>query len=89
MLMLAITFSGYAMTNLFGFTVSLFGMIDLPIIFSKNPELGMIAKNAHGLLLYGLLLALFAHIAGALKLRFLDQRDADVLPRMLPIKPRA
>lgn len=89
LLMLAIPFSGYAMTNLFGFPVSLFGMIDLPIIFSKNPELGMIAKNAHGLLVYGLLLALFAHIAGALKHRFLDKREADVLPRMLPIKPRA
>ena len=88
LLMLAIPFSGYAMTNLFGFPVSLFGMVDLPIIFSKNPEMGMIAKQAHGLLVYGLLLALFAHIAGALKHRFLDGRDADVLPRMLPLKPR-
>ena len=87
--MLAIPFSGYAMTNLFGFPVSLFGMIDLPIIFSKNPEMGMIAKEAHGLLVFGLLLAVFAHIAGALKHRFLDQPEADVLPRMLPIKPRS
>lgn len=86
--MLAIPFSGYAMTNLFGFPVSLFGVIDLPIIFSKNPELGMIAKQAHSLLVYGLLAALFAHIAGALKHRFLDKPEADVLPRMLPVKPR-
>jgi cytochrome b561 len=87
--MLAIPFSGYAMTNLFGFPVSLFGVIDLPVIFSKNPDMGMIAKEAHGLLVFGLLLALFAHIAGALKHRFLDQPEADVLPRMLPIKPRS
>ena len=88
LLMLAIPFSGFAMTNLFGFPVSLFGVIDLPIIFSKNPELGMIAKQAHSLLVYGLLAALFAHIAGALKHRFLDKPEADVLPRMLPVKPR-
>jgi cytochrome b561 len=32
--------------------------------------------------------ALFAHIAGAVKHRYLDDAEADVLPRMLPIKPR-
>jgi cytochrome b561 len=89
LLMLAIPFSGFAMTNLFGYPVSLFGVIDLPIIFSKNPEMGMIAKEAHGLLVFGLLLAIFAHVAGALKHRFLDAPEADVLPRMLPVKPRS
>lgn len=88
-LMLAIPFSGYAMTNLFGYSVSLFGMLDLPVIFSKNIEMAKLAKQAHPLLVYILIAALFAHIAGALKHRFLDERDADVLPRMMPIKPRS
>jgi cytochrome b561 len=88
LLMLAIPFSGYAMTNLFGYPVSLFGLVDLPVIFGKNPDMGMLAKQAHGLLVYTLIAALFAHIAGALKHRFLDKPEADVLPRMLPIKPR-
>ena len=87
-LMLAIPFSGYAMTNLFGYPVSLFGVVDLPVLFSKNPEMAMLAKQAHPLLVYTLMAALFAHVAGALKHRFLDKREADVLPRMMPLKPR-
>lgn len=87
-LMLAIPFSGYAMTNLFGYPVSLFGLADLPVLFGKNPEMAMLAKQAHGLLVYTLIVTLFAHVAGALKHRFLDKPEADVLPRMLPIKPR-
>lgn len=87
-LMLAIPFSGYAMTNLFGYPVSLFGLVDLPLLFAKNPEMGLLAKQAHFLLVYTLIAALFAHVAGALKHRFLDKPEADVLPRMLPVKPR-
>lgn len=87
-LMLAIPFSGYAMTNLFGYPVSLFGLVDLPLLFGKNPEIGLLAKQAHFLLVYTLITALFAHVAGALKHSFLDKPEADVLPHMLPIKPR-
>lgn len=87
-LMLAIPFSGYAMTNLFGYPVSLFGLVDLPLLFGKDPEMGLLAKQAHFLLVYILVAALFAHVAGALKHRFLDTPEADVLPRMLPVKPR-
>lgn len=88
LLMLAIPFTGYAMTNLFGYPVSLFGLVELPIMLAKNPELALLAKQAHVILVYALIAALFAHIAGALKHRLLDEPEADVLPRMLPIKPR-
>ena len=88
LLMLAIPFSGYAMTNLFGYPVSLFGLVDLPILFSKNPEMALLAKQAHVILVYTLITALIAHVAGALKHRFLDKPEADVLPRMMSIKPR-
>ena len=88
LLMLAIPLSGYAMTNLFGYPVSLFGLFDLPLLFGKNPEMGLLAKQAHVLMVYTLLAALFAHIAGALKHRYMDPPEADVLPRMMSIKPR-
>lgn len=89
LLMFAIPLSGYAMSNLFGHPVSLFGAIQLPVLLTKNPELGILAKQMHSVFVYCLLAALLAHIAGALKHRFLDVPEADVLPRMLPIiKPR-
>lgn len=87
-LMIAIPFSGYAMTNLFGYPVSLFGIVDLPVIFSQNREMVSVAKEAHEILASVLILAVLAHVAGALKHRFFDKPEADVLPRMLPIKPR-
>lgn len=34
------------------------------------------------------MVAIFLHIAGALKHYYLDAPEADVLPRMLPIKSR-
>lgn len=88
LLMIAIPFSGYAMTNLFGYPVSFFGLVDLPVFFDKNKEMALLAKQAHFLLVYTLIAAIVAHIAGALKHRFLDKPEADVLPRMMPVKPR-
>jgi len=88
-LMLAIPFSGYAMTNLSGYPVSLFGMLDLPQLFDKNPEMAGLAKGSHVVLVYTLIIALLAHVAGAIKHRFLDAPEADVLHRMLPLKPRS
>lgn len=88
LLMLAIPFSGMAMTNFAGYPVSIFGLIDMPILFDKNTEMVGLAKNAHGILVYALLVSIFMHIAGALKHRFLDAPEADVLPRMVPLKPR-
>lgn len=87
-LMLAIPFSGFVMTNLSGFPVSFFGITDLPTLLSKNPEMVAIAKVMHWILAYALIVGVILHVAGALKHRFLDVPEADVLPRMLPIKPR-
>ena len=87
-LMLAIPFSGYAMTNFAGFPVSVFGLVEMPQLFAKNIEMAKLTKEAHGVLVYLLLLAVFLHIAGAIKHRFLDSADADVLPRMTGMKPK-
>ena len=88
LLMLAIPFSGFAMTNFAGFPVSIFGLIEMPQLFDKNQEMAGLAKQAHGMLVYALIASIFMHIAGALKHRFLDAPEADVLPRMMPLKPR-
>ena len=87
-LMLAIPFSGFAMTNFAGFPVNIFGLIEMPQLFNKNIEMADLAKQAHLILVYTLVAAIFMHIAGALKHRFLDAPEADVLPRMMPLKPR-
>ena len=87
-LMLAIPFSGFAMTNFAGFPVNVFGLIELPQLFDKNTEVAGLVKQAHGILVYTLMAAIFMHIAGALKHRFLDTPEADVLPRMMPLKSR-
>lgn len=88
LLMLAIPLSGIAMTNFAGFPVSIFGLIELPQLFGKNLAMAGLAKQTHVILGYLLMAAILLHIAGALKHRYLDAPEADVLPRMLPIKPR-
>ncbi|OOF21223.1 cytochrome B [Salinivibrio sp. IB574] len=88
-LMLMIPLSGIAMTNFSGFSISLFGVVEIPPLFDKDLPLAGVAKQVHVILVYGLLVALFLHVSGALKHRFLDSPEADLLPRMLPIKPRS
>ncbi|WP_105255730.1 cytochrome b [Pseudoalteromonas sp. T1lg75] len=87
-LMLAIPFSGFAMTNFYGYPVNFFGLVEFPQLFEKNLVLAGIAKQAHVTMVYTLLAALFLHIAGALKHRYFDEPEADVLTRMMPLKPR-
>lgn len=81
-LMLVIPFSGYVQTNLFGFPVSFFGFVDMPQMFDKNIELAKLAGKFHMTMVYLLVTLLVLHIAGALKHRFMDSAEADVLPRM-------
>ena len=88
-LMLAIPFSGYAMTNFAGFPVSLFGLVEMPQLFAKNIEMAKLANQAHWVLVYLLLVAVFLHIAGAMKHRLMDSADVDVLPRMTGLKPKS
>ena len=88
LLMLTIPFSGFAMTNFYGYPVNFFGLIELPQLFEKNLALAEMAKQAHVAMVYTLMAALFLHIAGALKHRFFDKPEADVLPRMTNLKAR-
>jgi cytochrome b561 len=82
-LMLAVPFSGYAMSTFFGYPVSFFGLFDLPMLFAESKEMGKIAAGAHEILSYVLIGVIVLHILGALKHRLTGNREADVLSRML------
>jgi cytochrome b561 len=79
-LMLAFPISGYVMSSAGGYPISWFGMIDVPLLISKNPELSSTAKELHevfGYILAGLILL---HFAGFLKHLFMDKEN--LLKRM-------
>jgi len=81
-LMLAVPLSGYLMSNSYGFPVHLFS-ITMPNLIAANPEFGKIFAQAHEFLSYSLLAAVGLHFLGALKHRFFDKPENDVLKRML------
>lgn len=80
-LMVAVPLSGYLMSNLFGYTVSFFGT-RLPSIIKANPDFGMVIHDSHAIFAYIFLSVIVLHIAGALKHRFFDKPENDVLKRM-------
>ncbi|HLD76712.1 MAG TPA: cytochrome b/b6 domain-containing protein [Rickettsiales bacterium] len=65
-LMIFVPFSGYLMSNFYGFPVHIFSY-KMPIIVSNNLQFGAIFLNIHEILAYSLLAAIIFHILGALK----------------------
>lgn len=63
--MLIMPVSGYAVSNMNGFGVKLFGY-PLPNLFAKNLELAQIAEQIHIYTAYGLLILLGLHILGVI-----------------------
>ena len=57
-------------------------MLPLPDLIGKDKALGDVLKEVHGLLNYGMLALVIAHVGAALKHHFID-RDG-ILARMLP-----
>ncbi len=82
LLMIIVPLSGYLMSNSYGFEVHLFS-ITMPNIIAANPEIGGIFAKTHEIAAYSLIAALALHILGALKHRFFDKPENDVLKRML------
>ncbi len=80
-LIIAVPAVGYAMSNSFGYPVMLFGM-PLPMLFPENKEIGKLLAEAHGILAYTMLVIVILHIAGAIKHRFFDKKENDVLDSM-------
>lgn len=82
LLLFAVPLSGWLMSSAKGFQTVLFGVLPLPDLVNKNKELGHLLGSVHESLNYLLLALVVAHIAAALKHRFVD-RDT-ILDRMLP-----
>ncbi len=71
--MLLMPISGYVMSAAGGHAISIFGLMDVPLLIEKNEDLGKIAKEAHeigGNLVIG---AIALHFLGALKHHFIDK----------------
>jgi len=81
-LMLLMPLSGYLMSNYYGYPVKLFGL-QLPFLVEKNFDIGPIFSSAHFYFGYGLLFVVLLHIAAVIKHRFFDQKENDVLKRMI------
>jgi len=82
LLMLAIPLSGWLMSSAKGFQTVYFGVLPIPDLIGKNPELGDLLKTAHMLLNYLMLALVAAHAAAAVKHHLIDKDDT--LQRMLP-----
>jgi cytochrome b561 len=81
-LLLVIPLSGWLMSSAKGFPVVYLGLVQLPDLIGKNPELADQFMEVHETLSSVLLALVGLHIAAALKHHFID-RDA-TLRRMLP-----
>lgn len=81
-LMLAIPLSGWLMSSAKGFQTVFFGVLPIPDLLSKNPELAGTLGQVHELLNFLLIAVVAGHVLAALKHHLID-RD-DVLTRMLP-----
>jgi len=81
-LMVFMPLSGYLMSNYFGHPVHLFGL-PLPMLVEKNIEMGKFFAGVHEFLGFAFVAVLCLHIAGAVKHRFFDRPENNVLKRMI------
>ena len=82
LLIFAVPLVGYVMSNSYGYGVKLFG-VPMPMLFPENKEIAALANEWHAILAYTLLAIVTLHIVGALKHRFFDKKENDVLHKML------
>ncbi len=84
LMILVMPLSGYVMAATYpkGQGVAFFGL-PLPELLDKSAELSELAHEVHEYSSWLLTLLVLLHIAGALKHRYFDAKDKDVLGRML------
>jgi cytochrome b561 len=80
-LMIAIPIDGILMSQYGGREINVFGFI-MPIMVEKNDAMKAIFKEGHEVLGWGLALLLLAHVAAALRHRFILKDQ--IMARMLP-----
>ena len=81
-LMIFVPIAGYLMSNSYGYPVKLFGL-EMPFLVQKNFDLAGLYGKLHMYAAYLLIGTIVVHVAGALKHRFFDKPEHDVLKRML------
>lgn len=81
-LMILVPLSGYLMSNSFGYPVHFF-TFEMPFLIGTNFEIGKIFAETHEISAYTLLALIALHFLGALKHRFFDKPENDVLKRMV------
>ncbi|PZP32499.1 MAG: cytochrome b [Roseateles depolymerans] len=69
----AVPLSGWAMSSALGYPIVWFGVLPLPDLLPKNPDLGKQLIEVHELLAYALAALVLAHIGAALKHQFIDR----------------
>lgn len=82
LLMIAVPLSGYLMSNSSGYSVHLF-TVEMPILMSANFKFAALFHEAHEISAKLLILVLALHIFAAIKHRFFDKPENDVLKRIL------
>jgi len=81
-LIFAMPLTGWMMSSAHSYSVSWFGLFQLPDLVAPDPELSERLEALHHLLFNVLVAVAALHVAGALKHHFIDRND--VLRRMLP-----
>ena len=81
-LMLIVPLSGYLMSNSYGFEVKIFGII-LPNLTQQNIDLARVFSEIHEISALSLAGLIALHIVAFVKHDFFDQKENDVLKRML------
>lgn len=81
-LMILVPLSGYMMSSAGGHDIFFFGIL-MPDVLEDNKELAGTLHTIHGYIPYVLLGFVSLHILGALKHRFFDTPENDVLKKML------
>lgn len=74
--------SGYLMSNSYGYPVKMFGL-EMPMLASKNYDNAKFFGSCHEVFAYLFIALISLHILAALKHRFFDKSENDVLKRML------
>ncbi len=84
LMMIIMPVSGYLMSSAHGHPIELFGLFKLPALIGKNESVFGFLHGMHMIIGWLMLMAVMAHVAGALKHRFLETVSGkDILQRML------
>ena len=81
-LFFAVPLMGWVYSSAAGFPIVLFGVLPLPDLVGKSPELAEALKPWHGYLAYTLAALVVVHVAAVVKHQWID-RDG-LLTRMMP-----